>query len=110
MFSPGTCGDTCIVAGIYCGATGYACQFEPKPAEAEAAVVSDEESNDAEEMVDSAAEEVTEPTEAGDEGGDGPGDEEMLDSADEPAVVEDEERKVVFEESVPTKNRPKRQN
>ena len=105
MFSPGTCGDTCIVAGIYCGATGYACQFEPKPAEAEAAVVSDEESNDAEEMVDSAAEEVTQPTEAEEAA-----DEEMLDSADEPAVGEDEERKVVFEESVPTKNRPKRQN
>ena len=31
MFSPGTCGDTCIVAGIYCGGTGYLCQFEPKP-------------------------------------------------------------------------------
>jgi len=102
MFSPGTCGDTCIVAGIYCGATGYACQFEPKPAEAQAAAAADEESNDSEEMVDSAADEATEAEE--------PADEEMVDSADEPAGAEDEERRVVFEESLPTKNRPKRQN
>jgi len=25
MFSPGVCDDTCIVAGLYCGTTGYAC-------------------------------------------------------------------------------------
>ena len=28
IFAPGTCGDTCIVAGLYCGSSGYACQYE----------------------------------------------------------------------------------
>lgn len=27
MFSPGVCDDTCIVAGLYCGGTGYACSM-----------------------------------------------------------------------------------
>lgn len=27
-FSPGTCGEQCIIAGIYCGASGYACMVE----------------------------------------------------------------------------------
>ena len=38
VFAPGTCSDTCIVAGLYCGTSGYACQFEasqnsPQPSE-----------------------------------------------------------------------------
>ena len=28
VFAPGTCGDTCIIAGLYCGTSGYACQYE----------------------------------------------------------------------------------
>ena len=28
LFSPGTCGDQCIVAGVYCGVSGYACKGE----------------------------------------------------------------------------------
>ena len=28
LFSPGTCGDQCIVAGAYCGVSGYACKAE----------------------------------------------------------------------------------
>lgn len=28
IFAPGTCGDTCIVAGLYCGSSGYACQYQ----------------------------------------------------------------------------------
>ena len=27
VFAPATCGDTCIIAGLYCGTSGYACQF-----------------------------------------------------------------------------------
>ena len=27
MFSPGTCYETCLVAGFYCGSTGYICSF-----------------------------------------------------------------------------------
>jgi len=28
MFSPGVCDDTCLIAGLYCGTTGYACAIE----------------------------------------------------------------------------------
>ncbi|XP_059096535.1 uncharacterized protein LOC131891056 isoform X2 [Tigriopus californicus] len=28
IFSPGTCGTQCIVAGLYCGVSGYACKVE----------------------------------------------------------------------------------
>ena len=28
IFAPATCGDTCIIAGLYCGTSGYACQYE----------------------------------------------------------------------------------
>ena len=28
VFAPVTCGDTCIIAGLYCGTSGYACQYE----------------------------------------------------------------------------------
>ena len=28
MFSPGTCGEQCIVAGIYCGVSAFACKAE----------------------------------------------------------------------------------
>ena len=27
-FAPGYCGDTCIIAALYCGTSGYACQWE----------------------------------------------------------------------------------
>ena len=27
VFAPATCGDSCIIAGLYCGTSGYACQF-----------------------------------------------------------------------------------
>ena len=27
VFAPATCGDTSIIAGLYCGTSGYACQF-----------------------------------------------------------------------------------
>ena len=30
MFSPGTCGEQCIVAGIYCGVSAFACKAEAK--------------------------------------------------------------------------------
>ena len=28
LFIPGTCGDHCIVAGIYCGTSAFACKAE----------------------------------------------------------------------------------
>ena len=28
LFSPGTCGDQCIVAGVYCGVSAFACKAE----------------------------------------------------------------------------------
>ena len=30
LFSPATCGDQCIVAGIYCGVSAFACKAEQK--------------------------------------------------------------------------------
>ena len=67
VFAPGTCGDTCIIAGLYCGTSGYACQYEAslnKPDEdaAESEDVAEEEQtgDDAPEPAD-AADEVEEP-------------------------------------------------
>ena len=28
MFSPGTCGNQCVIAGLYCGVSAYACKYE----------------------------------------------------------------------------------
>ena len=35
VFAPATCGDTCIIAGLYCGTSGYACQFAASQASTE---------------------------------------------------------------------------
>ena len=82
MFSPGTCGDTCIVAGIYCGGTGYLCQFEPKP--------------------DDDDEEVTPP-----EDEDTPTDQEEPAAADEEAA---EAARVITDPAPPLRSLPKRHN
>jgi len=70
VFAPATCGDTCIIAGLYCGTSGYACQYEASLSD------SDE---------DSAAED--EATEVGENGEDPP------ETADAGEAVEESEGK-----------------
>ena len=62
VFAPATCGDTCIIAGLYCGTSGYACQYEASLSD------SDEESAEEGEPADvgEAGEDVPEPADAGD--------------------------------------------
>ena len=62
VFAPGTCGDTCIVAGLYCGTSGYACQYEAIRNSQETET-SDEETAEEVEVEETAVEEGEEETE-----------------------------------------------
>ena len=57
VFAPGTCGDTCIIAGLYCGTSGYACQFEASQNSADEGTVDQEEGGDEEDPAEEEPEE-----------------------------------------------------